>query len=187
MNIEYYRDVLEKAGVHFAQGLSEGEVRRTQSRYGFVFPPDLRDFLMFALPVSHGFMNWRDAEEDEVLKSLSWPYEGICFDIERNSFWLDDWGRRPATLDEAFAVAREALERAPKLIPVYGHRYMPDRPDEPGNPVFSVYQTDIIYYGCNLADYLENEFSYYFGRGEYSLEGEIKHVEFWSQLVEDAV
>jgi len=28
--------------------------------------------------------------------------------------------------------------------------------------VFSVHQTDIIYYGAHLQNYLENEFSYYF-------------------------
>jgi hypothetical protein len=45
-----------------------------------------------------------------------------------------------------------------KLIPIYGHRMMPDEPHLPGNPVFSVYQTDIIYYGYDLADYLRHEF-----------------------------
>ncbi|MET0645741.1 MAG: SMI1/KNR4 family protein [Pyrinomonadaceae bacterium] len=186
MDIGYYRNVLQKAGVLFAPGLSEAEIQRIQCRYGFVFPPDMKDFLRFALPVSSGFINWRGAKDDEVLKSLSWPYEGICFDIERNSFWLEEWGQRPATLEEAFAIAREAVERAPTLIPVNGHRYIPDRPHDPGNPILSVYQTDVIYYGCNLADYLENEFSHYFGRGEYGLNGEIRHVEFWSQLVEAA-
>lgn len=35
---------------------------------------------------------------------------------------------------------------------------MPDEPELPGNPVFSVHQTDIIQYGSDLADYLRNEF-----------------------------
>jgi hypothetical protein len=38
------------------------------------------------------------------------------------------------------------------------HRMMPDEPREAGNPVFSVHQTDIIYYGFDLLDYLRNEF-----------------------------
>jgi hypothetical protein len=33
---------------------------------------------------------------------------------------------------------------------------MPERPFEVGNPVLSVSQTDIIYYGSDLQDYLEN-------------------------------
>jgi hypothetical protein len=50
------------------------------------------------------------------------------------------------------------LAAAPKLIPIYHHRMMPDEPHLKGNPVFSVWQTDIIYYGFDLEDYLRHEF-----------------------------
>jgi hypothetical protein len=187
MDLQYYREVLERAGVIFETGLSQAEIQELEQKYGFVFPPDLKDFLMFALPISNGFLNWRQASNEEIVRSLSWPYEGMCFEIEQNSFWLKEWGRSPVSLDEAFAIARKAIEHAPTLIPINGHRYIPDRPCESGNPVFSVYQTDIIYYGRDLADYLGNEFRYYFGRSEYSLGSEIKHIEFWSRFAEDAV
>jgi hypothetical protein len=186
MNLKRYKEVLVEAGVIFEPALSQTEIRQIEERYKFRFPPDLREFLMFALPASSGFLNWRKAEEAEIIKSLMWPCIGICFDIERNSFWMEEWGERPSTLEDALAIARKAIESAPTLIPINGHRYIPERPDEAGNPVFSVYQTDIIYYGADLADYLENEFSYYFGRAEYRLEGEVKQIEFWSHLAEDA-
>ena len=35
---------------------------------------------------------------------------------------------------------------------------MPDASHWEGNPVLSVYQTDIIYYGYDLEDYLRHEF-----------------------------
>jgi len=38
-------------------------------------------------------------------------------------------------------------------IPVYSHRYLPSEPKATGNPVLSVHQTDIIYYGNDLASY----------------------------------
>jgi len=183
MGLEYYKNGLEQAGVLFAPGLSESEIHQIQRQYRFLFPPDLKSFLMFALPISDRFVNWRDASEESILESLAWPYEGMCFDIEHNSFWLEAWGQRPASLDEAFSIARKAVERAPTLIPICGHRYIPDRPNEAGNPVFSVYQTDIIHYGGDLAEYLENEFSSYFGGSGYDLKKEIRHIEFWSQLV----
>jgi len=37
------------------------------------------------------------------------------------------------------------------------------------NPVFSVHQTDIIYYGSDLEHYLHKEFYYYFGTPACSL------------------
>lgn len=113
----------------------------------------------------------------------------MCFDIKNNSFWPSEWGDRPSSLEEAFEIARKVVKAAPTLIPITGHRYIPDRPYEPGNPVFSVYQTDVIYYGSDLFNYLENEFTYYFrGPGEYFYgmgeEVRIKDIEFWSKLVQ---
>ena len=187
MNLGHYKDVLVDAGVIFEQGLSQTEIQHLEEKYKFRFPPDLREFLLFALPTSKGFLNWREAGEGKIVESLAWPYMGICFDIEQNGFWLEEWGERPSSLGEAFEIARKAVEDAPTLIPINGHRYLPARPNEAGNPVFSIYQTDIIYYGANLEDYLENEFSYYFGRSGHGIEGEIRHNEFWSQFAEDAV
>jgi hypothetical protein len=176
--------VLKRAGVEFLPGLTSPELQHIENEYEFRFPPDLRDFLMFALPISKGFINWRNRDKEEIQKRLSWPFEGICFDIEQNAFWLKEWGLKPDSLQEAFYRAHVAIEDAPKLIPIRGHRYIPDRPHERNNPIFSVYQTDIIYYGNTLPRYLENEFRYYFGTPEYNLKGEIKTIDFWSYLVE---
>ena len=185
MDIQFYREKLEEAGVAFAPGLTEAEARRAEESYGFHFPPDLLEFLTYALPVSKGWPDWREPDSHHVRQVMSWPFEGICFDIERNGFWLDDWGPKPRTSAEAFAVAQRKLNEAPKLVPVCGHRYLPDRPGSAGNPVFSVYQTDIIYYGSDLRNYFENEFSYFFGTPGHRLKGPIRRIEFWSGFAEE--
>ena len=38
------------------------------------------------------------------------------------------------------------------------HRYLPAGRGNYGHPVLSIYQTDIIVYGTDLADYIDNEF-----------------------------
>lgn len=53
---------------------------------------------------------------------------------------------------------------------------MPDRPHESGNPVFSVYQTDIIYYGFDLDDYLRHEFDL---PGRKPWPEKVREIEFW--------
>lgn len=74
------------------------------------------------------------------------------------------------------------MAKAPKLIPILGHRYIPEEPHERGNPVFSVYQTDVIYYGADLEDYFRREFaSAPWGAGAVEPR---KRVPFWSDLVE---
>lgn len=45
-----------------------------------------------------------------------------------------------------------------RMIPVYGHRYLPAGRGTYGHPVLSIYQTDIIVYGTDIADYIDCEF-----------------------------
>jgi len=182
MDLAHCKERLSAAGVSFDGGLTPGEFSAIEREYGFCFPPDLREFLGYALPVSNGWLNWRRESRSEIIKALDWPFEGICFDIEHNAFWLDSWGAKPAASESAFSIARAAIAAAPRLIPIYRHRFLPDRPCEAGNPVFSVYQTDIIHYGSDLFHYFCNEFGYHFGRAGYAYDGRARHIEFWSDL-----
>ncbi len=151
MNLASHQAVLKKAGVVFTEGLSDAELNAIEARGRFVFPPDLRAFLRAALPLSHGFVDWRAMSDAQLAEYLDAPFEGIAFDIEVNIFWLPEWGQRSDVLEDALAIARAAFDAAPRLIPILGHRYIPDRPREAGNPVFSVVQTDIVVYGASLA------------------------------------
>jgi hypothetical protein len=173
-------------GIKFDPGLSDAEVAEVERAYSFTFPPDLRLFLQTALPVSGSFPNWRAGPDSPagrmtLRERLAWPLEGICYDIEANHFWLDRWGPRPDSLDEACAVARWHVEQAPKLIPLYSHRYLPDMPSAAGNPIFSVYQTDIILYGADLPAYLAAEFGV---PNPYPPPDRPRWIRLWSELVE---
>lgn len=176
--------ILQSAGVKFAKGLSVEECRRIERMFGFQFPADLAEFLASGLPVSHGWVNWRADKEQLIRERLAWPAEGICYDIEHNAFWVQEWGRRPDWLAEALDVAKRALSASPVLIPIFSHRYIPSTPVTAGNPVFSVHQTDVIYYGTDLLDYLQNEFQNAFGRTGPSACLGTRYIPFWSQLVE---
>jgi hypothetical protein len=167
-------ELLDAKNVIFAEGLSDPEVLQIQSRYGFRFPDDLRDFLQTAVPVGKSFTDWR-SEQESFLKMLNWPLDGLLFDVD-HGLWLPEWGSRPASMDEAHIIVDDLVRRAPRMIPIFAHRMMPDRPGTAGNPVLAVYQTDIIYYGFDLDDYLRHEFDLP-GRREWPTA--IKSVEFW--------
>jgi len=144
--------------VEFDAGLTDAEVALVESWFSFRFPPDLRAFLQTALPRGPQFPDWRSGDKAILRDWLDRPRQGVLFDIEHNGFWLDEWGPRPDSIQEALRNASELVAAAPRLIPIFMHRMMPDEPHLPGNPVFSVHQTDIIYYGFDLADYLRHEF-----------------------------
>ncbi len=176
------RRLLEASGASIAPGLTERELRDVETMHGFRFPQDLRSLLSCFQPVGPHFPDWRTPGSPEILNSLRWPFEGMAFDIENNSFWWDVWGAKPELLSDALAVARAAVDAAPRLIPIYGHRYIPSPPEEAGNPIFSVHQTDIIYYGVDLRAYLRCEF----GGVEWAdaVRGTPRVIPFWTDLLE---
>lgn len=150
-------------------GLSEAEFNRIERDFGFEFADDHRAFLAAGLPLRQEpepgatwrkpWPDWRAGDPDQLREQLAWPVDGTLFDVEHNGFWHNTWGDRPNDLTAALAVARSQLAQVPTLIPIYEHRYLPAGRGTHGHPVLSVYQTDIILYGTDLADYITNEFS----------------------------
>jgi hypothetical protein len=152
-----------------APGLTDAEIDRVEREYGFEFADDHKAFLQAGLPVGkppekhpawrHPWPDWRDGDPGELRAQLSCPADGVLFDVEHNAFWHPSWGQRPVELSQALSTARRHLAQAPTMIPVYAHRYLPAGRGTHGHPVLSIYQTDIIIYGTDLADYMDQEFS----------------------------
>jgi len=68
VDLEKLVSMLREQGVLLATGLTDEEVARVESTFGFRFPPDLKAFLRYALPVSSPefrkeFPNWREAQK----------------------------------------------------------------------------------------------------------------------------
>ncbi|KAF2295248.1 hypothetical protein GH714_032294 [Hevea brasiliensis] len=120
-------------------GLSDAEFARAEAEFGFAFPPDLRAVLSAGLPVGPGFPDWRSGGARLHLRaSLDLPIAAISFQIARNTLWSKSWGPRPSDPEKALRVARNALKRAPLLIPIFNHCYIPCQPSLAGNPIFFV-------------------------------------------------
>ncbi len=133
-------------------------------------------------------MHWAETPDAAIVDRLKWPFEGFCFDIEHAELWRPEWGPKPDLLADRIAVFETVYNAPPKLIPIYGHRYISAEPPEAGNPVFSVYQSDIITYGTDLWDYLMVEFA---PRppsehpSQKQTEAPARKIRFWSDWVED--
>ena len=158
--MEKYRKILERLeqlGVKVACGLSDDEFTKIEGLYGFTFPSELRDFYSCGLPIGECFPIWNDFSEENVRaikEKMAFPINALRGDVE-NWFWLDKWGDDPDTKKEALAIFDEIAARSPKMIPIFGHRYMPAFD---GAPVISTVGRDTIYYGRDLTEYLQHEF-----------------------------
>lgn len=164
-------------------GLSEEQSEQIERRWSLRFPPDYRLFLQVLHTVdrprlgafyteespSHlvpgkapSFYNWL-AEEEAVRGCFDWLVEGLQFDVEHNRLWLPGWGAKPPTLSAQKERVRALVGAAPRMIPITGHRYLLAEPCQSGNPVFSIYQSDIIIYGPDLRTYFLREFAWLLG------------------------
>jgi hypothetical protein len=97
-----------------------------------------------------------------------------------HSWSTDTWTENLGKIRAAVASVKAELKTAPFLIPVYAHRFIPATPHKSGNPVFSMYGIDTIYYGFDLADYLHKEFQIV--RPEWAAPVPRRFIPFWSRF-----
>ncbi|MBO5701186.1 MAG: SMI1/KNR4 family protein [Clostridia bacterium] len=173
-------DRLEKSGITVSRGLTEEEIGKIEEVYGFTFPRELVEFYSCGLPIGEQFPIWNDFSDENVRmirEKIELPIKALRSDVE-DWFWIDSWGDQPESREEELAVFDSIAERAPKMIPIYGHRYMPALD---GAPIISTVGADSIYYGYSLVKYLNYEF---FGIKDGFVSGKVKKVPFWSNLIE---
>ena len=94
--------------------------------------------------------------------------------------WNGDWGEMPASSGDIADFIRKKADAAPRLIPIYGHRYMPAAAVE-NPPVFSICGLDVIIYGSDLETYFQAEFG---GKSVEAMDlKRLPHIPFWSDLL----
>jgi len=146
-----------KRKVPIEKGLSDEELMRIEAAFGFTFPPDLRAVLQQGVPVGVGFPDWRSGGSQQLRMRLNLPIAGLSYEVAQDRFWCKQWGHRPRDTENAAEIARANLKKVPRLVPLYGHCYIPSSPDLAGNPVFFVYKSDVICCGFDLGDFFERE------------------------------
>ncbi|WP_067470783.1 hypothetical protein [Nocardia amamiensis] len=153
------------------QGLTDAEFDRIEYEYQFEFADDHRAFLAAGLPVhepreeepgtsyawERPWPDWRNGDPDELRRQLNWPIDFLLEDVQ-HGHWPPAWGERPDSNQGAVDKARAQLADVPTMVPVYAHRFLPAGRATFGHPVLSMRGRDIIYYGADLLDYINQEF-----------------------------
>jgi hypothetical protein len=115
----------------WAKGYTQTELDDAQQKFGMIFPPDLVVLFGERRPLD----GHTRTDEVAIRRMLDWPFEGLLFDGEHNHLWWPEWGEKPASPEARKEVLRSVIARAPNLIPLIGHRYLPEEPRESGNRV----------------------------------------------------
>jgi hypothetical protein len=163
-------------GTRWLLGLTEDEVDAIERTWSITFPPDYRLFLRQLHAVNKpmkkasfrnggivveerpAFYNWL-TDKEEIARLLAWPVDGLLYDVQHNDLWLPDWGARPANHSTRHDVVRKLANAAPRLIPVFAHRFLVDGTTSGGSSVLSIWQSDIVLYGRSLREYFLREFA----------------------------
>ena len=151
-------EALADAGAWLEPGLSGAELSAVQAKWGIVFCADHAALLGIGVPVGDGWLDWRHDPDEKVRERLRAPVDGLLFDVTHNEFWPASWGERPADGEAATERAATVLAGWPRLLPLFGHRYLPAGPYPTPSPVLSVVQSDVIWYGSDLLEWVQREF-----------------------------
>jgi len=206
------------SGAKWIGGLTSRDIDKIENEFKLKFPPDIRLFLEILHTIDRQeviesydeetnevesyerpfFYNWRE-QQAEIQERLNWPYNTILEDILGvNPFWLKAWGIRPQNEKECENIFSSWYKKAPKLIPITGHRFIISEPNTLGNPVLSVWGSDIILYGWNLREYLLNELKWHLGINNESGDlihefkeikdkerkiGKMKSIPYWEDMI----
>lgn len=182
MNYDDLIQCMKHQGIVFANGLCDKEIFEIEKRYEIVFPKMMKTLYKKALPISEGFYNWRNINAEniaEIKSTMEKPIWGVVDGIEEID-WCEKWGEKPSDLEERKKIIKNMAFEAPKLIPIYHHRYIASLECEK-NPVFSIMGTDVIYYGKDLFDYFMIE--YKLKEYEAFMINEVSYIPFWSDLL----
>ncbi len=186
-------------------GFTKKDVVKAENRWRFTFPPDYRRFLT-VLGTPNQLMSgsrWRDNElvqvdspsfydwRHDLSEAVNWPLKGLLFDVD-HGLWYESWGHRPTTKEGRHEKITALVDQAPPLIPIIGHRFLLGEPMEEGNPVLSVYQSDIIVYGTNFRKFLllelanllqlDREFTYRKAMQDYDI-AKAASIPFWGEII----
>jgi hypothetical protein len=184
--MKMFKDIIEemkKKSIVFGEGLRQQDFDKIVKLYNLKFPDELRELYSISLPISKGFYNWKDYSTENInsIKSAICRPQNDLLELLEEIYWCKDWGEEPTNIDTRNKFIKESIKSAPPLIPIFTHRYLPIYDVNSSNPVFSIHGTDVIYYGNDLATYLQIEFGNEKNKiHDYS---NVQAVPFWSDLL----
>lgn len=175
-------ELLKSKNIILEEGLTAKELDQIYKIYDIEFPTPLQDFLRSMLPISKGFYHWRNFSRENVafIKTcMEFPAKDICNRTDEVD-WCDHWGVEPKNKKKREVEIKKKALAAPKLVPIYSHRYIPLGHFN-SYPILSIHGVDIIYYGKDLENYINIEFG---TQKQAALDYRtIEYIPFWTDLM----
>jgi hypothetical protein len=158
-------------GAKWLEPLTDEEIDAVERQWHIRFPPDYRLFFKWLHATNKPkyeyapgefitglFYSWQESPS-YIHHAYEHILGGFAFDAIHNSRWRSEWGPVPLTEEEAHERLKPIIQMAPKLIPIHWSAYLLVEPCQAGNPVLSIWQTDIFVSAPDLRTFLLAVFS----------------------------
>lgn len=159
-------------------GLSDEEIDSIEKQWSLRFPPDYRLFLKILhcldkpitiatydgdtrkiIPCDSSLLpNWQQ-DAESIKNSYQQLIDDLIYDVLQNNVWKPGWGRKPVTRYGLKQQIEALIAQAPKLIPIYGHRFLLADTCVADNPVLSLHNANIIIYAPDLYHFFCKDFA----------------------------
>jgi hypothetical protein len=183
-------------GTNWGLGLTKHGLSAVEAALGFTLPEEYARFLL-ELHTTDRPMQMRSHEGGStrivdvpsftnwhlVLATLARRLESttntLVDSIVDAGAWSLSWGNQPSSADERRARVRGLIDASPKLVPVFGHRYLVASAEA---VVLSIVGSDIIVFADGFRNYLNNELSDLL-KVPMSIPRLVPKIPFWSDLI----
>lgn len=197
-------------------GLADEEIDALEQQWSVRFPPDYCLFLKILhcldKPItiatydgdtreiipgdSSLFHNWQ-TDTHIIENAYQQTIDDLSYEVLHNNVWKSGWGRKPVTKYGQKQQIEHLIAQAPKLIPIYDHRFLLTEPYQEGNPIVSIRQSGIVIHAPDLYTFFCKDFADLMDLGKQELKqinaearqmskekySSYRSIPFWGELI----
>lgn len=141
----------------FTKGISRKEIDKLEILFGFDFPWDYRKMLLVFTNLDTPMISINPEDESDIKYSKDNFFYNYPEDYDKSRWLIDDIEEFKIEAEAALTEAGFDVSQIVGYIPMYNHRALVVFKDKYLSPVISAWGSDIIMFGNNLKEYLQNE------------------------------
>lgn len=139
------------------KGISRKEIDNLEILFGFDFPWEYREMLLFFSNLDRPTISIHPEDESDIKYSKDNFFYQYPEDYEKSRWIIDEINENKSIAELVLTEAGFDTSKIVGYIPMHNHRVLVVFEDKYLSPVISVWGADIIMFGNNLREYLKNE------------------------------
>jgi hypothetical protein len=146
-----------QSNAKFLKGISRKKIDELQLLFGFDFPWDYREMLLFFLNIDTHLISINPEDHTDIEYGRENFFYNYPEDYEKSRWIIEQLNDNIFEVNTVLIEAGFDVSKIVGYIPMHHHRVLVVFEDKYLSPVISAWGADIIIYGNNLKEYLKME------------------------------